>query len=59
MKSKPNLTLDIRNNPNTIFENDAVIVNLETEHITWKPMMWNPKYRNDIMFHLKERNKSK
>jgi len=51
-----NLTLDISNNPNEIFENDAVIINLNTEQITWKSGMFNPKYRNNIMFHLKERN---
>ena len=54
-----NLTLDISKNPNEIFENDAVIINLNTEEITWKPSMFNPKYRNNIMFHLKLRNAKK
>ena len=52
-----NTTLDIRNNPNSVFENDAVIINLDTEEIIWKPMMFDPKLRNDILFHLKARNK--
>ena len=52
-----NRRLDILNNPNEIFENDVVIINLKTEHITWKPMMYNPKYYNDIQYWLKERRK--
>ena len=52
-----NLSLDIKNNRNEIFENDAVIINLNTEEITWKPMMFNPKLRLDILFWLKERNR--
>jgi hypothetical protein len=52
-----NTTLDIRNNPNSVFENDAVIINLDTEEITWKPMMFDPKLRNYILLHLKARNK--
>ena len=51
-----NLTLDISNNPNELFENDAVVINLNTEEITWKAGMFNPKYLNNIMFWLKQRN---
>jgi hypothetical protein len=52
-----NRRLDILNNTNEIFENDVVIINLKTEEVTWKPMMWNPKYSNDIQYWLKERRK--
>ena len=51
-----NLYLDILNNPNEIFENDAVIINLNSGEVTWKPMMFNPKLSNDIQYWLSKRN---
>ncbi len=39
-----NLTLDISTNPNEMFENDAVIINLNAEEITFKPGMYTPNY---------------
>jgi hypothetical protein len=53
-----NLSLDIISNPNEIFENDAVIVNIWTGHITWKPMMYNEKLRENILYWLKEKKKN-
>jgi hypothetical protein len=52
-----NKSLDIRNNPNEIYENDFAVINLNSEEITWKSGMFNPKLRKDILFHLKNRNK--
>ncbi|MGR3218485.1 MAG: hypothetical protein ACUZ8H_01525 [Candidatus Anammoxibacter sp.] len=52
-----NLTLDILNNPNETFENDAVIINLITKKITWKPMMFSPKLSNDIQYWFNELKK--
>jgi hypothetical protein len=49
-----NLSLDLLNNTNDFFENDAVIVNLLTLSVTWKPMMFNPKLNNDINYWLNE-----
>lgn len=51
-----NATLDIVNNPNEFFENDYVIINLNTEEVTWKFGMFNPKLRKNILYWLKERN---
>jgi hypothetical protein len=51
-----NLTLDISTNPNEMFENDAVIINLNTEEVTFKPGMYTPKYADNIKYHLKVRN---
>ena len=51
-----NLSLDIANNPNETFENDSVIINLNTEEITWKPMMYNEQMRTNILYWLNERN---
>ena len=50
------LTLDISTNPNEMFENDAVIINLNTEQVTWKPGMYTPKYSNNIEYWLAVRN---
>jgi hypothetical protein len=50
------LTLDISTNPNEMFENDAVIINLNTEEVTFKPGMYTPKYADNIKYHLKVRN---
>ena len=53
-----NQSLDILNNPNEIFENDFCIINLWTEHITWKPAKFNPKMQNNIEYWFNEkRNK--
>ena len=52
-----NLSLDILNNPNETFENDAVIINLITEEVTWKPCMFNPKLANNIKYWFDERRK--
>ena len=51
-----NLSLDILNNLNETFENDAVIINLNTEEITWKPMMYNEQMRSNILYWLNKRN---
>jgi len=48
--------LDIGNNPNSHFENDYVIVNLNTEEITWKPGKYTPKMAIQIQFWLDVRN---
>jgi hypothetical protein len=56
-----NQSLDILNNPNEIFENDFCIINLWTEHITWKPAKFNPKMEKMIHYWLDEKriNKNK
>ena len=54
-----NSFLDILNNPNEIFENDVVVINLITEEVTWKPMMFNPKYANSIKYWFDEKRKQK
>jgi len=51
-----NALLDISTNPYHTFENDAVIVKLDTEQITWKSGMYNPKMAKNIRYHLKVRN---
>ena len=52
-----NQSLDILNNPNEIFENDFCIINLWTEHITWKPAKFNPKMENNINYWFDERRR--
>ena len=50
-----NLSLDILNNHNETFQNDAVIINFKTDQIIWKPMMFSPKLNNDINYWMNER----
>lgn len=50
------LTLDILNNPNEILETERFILNMNTECITWKPMMYNPKLAISIEYWLRQRN---
>ena len=52
-----NYSLDILNNSNETFENDACIINLLTEEVTWKAGMFNPKMSNDIKYWFNEKNK--
>lgn len=52
-----NSTLDISTNPNELFENDYVLINLNTEEITWKPGMYTAKYADNIKYWLNIRNK--
>jgi len=52
-----NLSLDILNNNNETFENDAVIINLVTEAITWKAGMFDPKMNNNIKYWFNEKRK--
>ena len=40
-----------------IVENDFCIVNWTTQEITWKPGMYNPKLRSDILYWFNENNK--
>lgn len=54
-----NSLLDIATNPNEIFENDDMRVNLNTEEIFWKAGRYTPKMANNVRYHLKVRNSKK
>lgn len=51
-----NSYLDIATNPNEVFENNDMIVKLNTEEIFWKPGRYTPKMANNVRYHLKVRN---
>ena len=45
-----NSLLDISTNPNEVFENDDMIVNLNTEQITWKAGRYTPNQADKTSF---------
>tara|TARA_R110000782_G_scaffold265197_1_gene358786 strand:- start:330 stop:491 length:162 start_codon:yes stop_codon:yes gene_type:complete len=52
-----NTFIGYQNQQAGIIENDFCIVNYDTEEITWKSGMYNPKLRNDILYWFNEKNK--
>lgn len=52
-------TLNISQNTSETFENDYCVINLNSEEITWKAGMFDPKLRADILYWLEKRNGKK